>query len=166
MGGGGARAGGRTGRHLPGGRGGEWGPWVYQTRIQTSPGLSFLLPQVRDWLREARVPRLWTGALVAPHRPKTCHSLVVPWAQALSLLLYCCQLGHLSHRAWAPTCPLPALSWPMHPGLNCLTQGLRLLWAGAEEGVQPCREPIFSGPTSLAMETALWRPGNYPGWEF
>lgn len=81
------------------------GPWVYQTRIQTSQAFSFLLPHLRDWLWEAHVPRVWAGALVAPHRPRTCHSLVAPWPQALSLRLYCRQLGHLSHRAGASTVP-------------------------------------------------------------
>lgn len=37
---------------------------------------------------------------------------------------------YLSCQIWSQT---------MHPALNCLTQGLRLLWAGAEEGASlPC----------------------------
>lgn len=139
---------------------------VYQTRSTLPEGGSFL-PDFSFLLPGCSRAR----ALVASYCFRTCHG-VAPWAQTLSLLSFpaslvtCPQCLGAGAVSWASACTLPHSELDHRSGLELPGPWLRLLWAGAEEGAQPCTEPAFPGPASLAMETAPRRPGNYPGWEF
>lgn len=79
-------------------------------------------------------------SLVASHSPRTrCWLLSGP--RHCPSLLIVAGLGTVPQPG--PPSALQIQSRTMHPALNCLTQGLRLLWAGAEERAQPCQEPVF-----------------------